>query len=240
MNTAIGLADLAASARSLGQGGLDPLAAKADKADFVLIGEASHGTKGSGGGGIRELFSRRVLHGGEVAGCNGGFRSRARNVWRMKGSVVRNGDCWREPATMKVHEIMTPAPQVISPGDPASLAAGLMRDLDVGMIPVCDGERVVGMVTDRDIVIRLVAEGLDPSTTMVDRVMTREVLYCFHDESTEYAAAMMENHQVRRLVVLDRDKRLVGIVSLGDLATRMYAPEMVAETLEEISEPTAR
>ena len=140
-------------------------------------------------------------------------------------------------AAMKVHEIMTPAPQVIAPGDPASSAAGLMRDLDVGMIPVCDGERLLGIVTDRDMAIRLAPVGLDPSTTTVDRVMTREVLYCFHDETTEHAAAMMENHQVRRLVVLDREKRLVGIVSLGDLATRMYAPEVVAETLEEISEP---
>jgi CBS domain-containing protein len=157
---------------------------------------------------------------------------------RVKAFRARNGDCWE--ANMKVHEIMTPAPQVISPGEPASHAAGLMRDLDVGMIPVCDGERLVGMVTDRDIAIRLVAEGMDPSTTTVDRVMTREVLYCFHDDGTEYAAAMMEEHQVRRLVVLDRGKRLVGIVSLGDLATRQYAPGMVAETLEEISEAGAR
>jgi CBS domain-containing protein len=157
-----------------------------------------------------------------------------------KGSGRGTAIAEENPAAMRIHEIMTPAPQVIAPGDPASSAAALMRDLDVGMIPVCDGERLVGMVTDRDIAIRLVAEGLDPSTTTVDRVMTREVLYCFHDESTEYAAAMMEDHQVRRLVVLDRDKRLVGIVSLGDLATRMYAPEVIAETLEEISEPTAR
>jgi CBS domain-containing protein len=141
---------------------------------------------------------------------------------------------------MKIEEIMTPAPQVISPGEPASLAAGLMREFDVGMIPVCDGERLLGVVTDRDIAIRLVAEGLDPSTTTVDRVMTREVIHCFHDESTEYAAAMMEDHQVRRLLVLDRNERLVGIVSLGDLATRLYAPEVIAETLEEISEPATR
>ena len=141
---------------------------------------------------------------------------------------------------MKIEEIMTPAPQVISPGEPASLAAGLMREFDVGMIPVCDGERLLGVVTDRDIAIRLVAEGLNPSTTTVDRVMTREVFHCFHDESTEYAAAMMEDHQVRRLLVLDRNERLVGIVSLGDLATRLYAPEVIAETLEEISEPATR
>lgn len=138
---------------------------------------------------------------------------------------------------MKIYEIMTPDPQVIPPEAPTNEAAGLMRDLDVGMIPVCDGEHLRGMITDRDIAIRGVAEGLDLVTTPVDRLMTREVLYCFEDQTTGEAADMMEENQVRRLVVLNRNKRLTGIVSIGDLATRAGDKEKLAEAVERISEP---
>ena len=140
----------------------------------------------------------------------------------------------------QLNEVMTKHVECLGPEATIPELASRMKSLDCGAIPICENDRLVGMVTDRDIALRLVAEGMDPSTTTVDRVMTREVLHCFHDDGTEYAAAMMEEHQVRRLVVLDRGKRLVGIVSLGDLATRQYAPGMVAETLEEISEAGAR
>jgi CBS domain-containing protein len=141
---------------------------------------------------------------------------------------------------MKINQIMTPDPQVVSPVATVNEAAGLMRDLDVGMIPVCDGEHLRGMITDRDIAIRGVAEGLDLATTPVDRLMTPDVLYCFEDQTTGEAAEMMDQNQVRRLVVLNRDKRLTGIVSIGDLATKTDEKEELAKAVEGISEPALR
>ena len=138
---------------------------------------------------------------------------------------------------MKVSEIMSREPVVVAPGTTLCEAAQLMRDLDVGMIPVCDGDTLQGMITDRDIAIRAVAAELDPATVGVEEVMTRNVLYCFEDDPIEEAAKMMEDAQVRRLVVLTRDKRLIGIMSLGDLATRTEERETVAEAVKAISEP---
>jgi CBS domain-containing protein len=137
---------------------------------------------------------------------------------------------------MKVSEIMSREPVVVAPGTSLSETAKLMRDLDVGMIPVCDGDTLQGMITDRDIAIRGVASDLDPNSG-VEEVMTRNVLYCFEDDPIEEAAKLMEDAQVRRLVVLTRDKRLIGILSLGDLATRTDESETVAEAVKAISEP---
>jgi len=137
---------------------------------------------------------------------------------------------------MKVSEIMSREPVVVAPGTSLSETAQLMRDLDVGMIPVCDGDTLQGMITDRDIAIRGVASHLDPNSG-VEEVMTRNVLYCFEDDPIEEAAKLMEDAQVRRLVVLTREKRLIGILSLGDLATRTDESETVAEAVKAISEP---
>jgi CBS domain-containing protein len=137
---------------------------------------------------------------------------------------------------MKVSEIMSREPVVVAPGTSLKEAAQLMRDLDVGMIPVCDGETLQGMITDRDIAIRGVASDFDPNSG-VEKVMTRNVLYCFENDAIEDAAKLMEDAQVRRLVVLTADKRLIGILSLGDLATRTDERETVAEAVKAISEP---
>jgi CBS domain-containing protein len=113
-----------------------------------------------------------------------------------------------------------------------------MKELDVGMLPVCgDNDRLVGTLTDRDITIRAVAEGLDPRTALVRDVMTPSVVYCFEDEDVEEAARLMKDNQVRRLVVLNRDKRLVGIVSLGDLAVDTGDEHLAGSALEAVSEP---
>ena len=113
-----------------------------------------------------------------------------------------------------------------------------MRDLDVGPLPVCgDDDRLAGMVTDRDIAVRAVAEGWDPTAKRVRDVMSEEVVYCFEDQAVEDAARLMRENQIRRLVVLNRDKRLVGIVSLGDLAVETGDEELAGRTLEEVSEP---
>jgi len=138
--------------------------------------------------------------------------------------------------SMKVSEIMSREPVVVAPGTTLRETAQLMRDLDVGMIPVCDGNRLQGTITDRDIAIRGVASQLDP-TSGVDEVMTKNVLYCFEDDPIEKAAKMMEEAQVRRLVVLTSEKELIGILSLGDLATRTEERTTVAEAVKAISEP---
>jgi len=117
-------------------------------------------------------------------------------------------------------------------------AARRMKLLDVGPMPVCgDDDRLVGMLTDRDIVIRSTAEGLDPRTTKVRDVMTRNVIACYEDQDVEKAVELMEEHRIRRLVVLNREERLFGIVSLGDLAIRANKKES-SEVLREVSEPS--
>ena len=139
---------------------------------------------------------------------------------------------------MRVSEVMTRGVECVRPGDSIRTAAHRMRDLDVGPMPVCgDNDRLAGMLTDRDIAIRAVAEGKDPNSTKVQDVMTPGIHYCFEDDDVEEAAARMKEHQIRRLVVLNRDKRLVGIVSLGDLAVDTGDEHLVGETLEKVSEP---
>jgi CBS domain-containing protein len=139
---------------------------------------------------------------------------------------------------MELREVMTRDVDVVRPDAPIREAAAKMRSIDVGPIPVCDGERLVGMLTDRDITVRAVALGSDPNTTRVRDVMTPEVVYCFEDQDVEQAATLMEERQIRRLPVLDSGKHLVGIVSLGDLAIAMLDDRRVGRTLEEVSSPS--
>jgi CBS domain-containing protein len=144
---------------------------------------------------------------------------------------------------MQLREIMTPHVEVIHPDATLQEAAETMKRLDVGPLPVCDGERLVGMLTDRDITVRASAQGRDPKTTPVREVMTEKVIYAFDDQDPREAAEIMERAQIRRLVVLNRDKRLVGIVSLGDLAMTSdeeLADEELGETLAGVSTPPDR
>ncbi len=139
---------------------------------------------------------------------------------------------------MRLKEIMTRHVECINPEDTLARAAVRMRDLDVGCLPVCGGDdRLAGVITDRDITIRGTAEGRDPETTRIEDVMTPEISYCFENDSVDEAARIMEEKQIRRLVVLNREKRLVGILSLGDLAVKSGNHRLSAEALEQISEP---
>jgi CBS domain-containing protein len=138
---------------------------------------------------------------------------------------------------MKLKEIMTKLVETVAPDIPIQEAANRMRSLDVGVLPVFKGDRLVGMLTDRDLTIRAIAEGKDPKTTTVQEAMTADVAYCFEDQDVEEAGRIMKENQVRRLPVLNRDKLLVGIVSLGDLATRADE-KRAGETLEKVSEPS--
>lgn len=136
---------------------------------------------------------------------------------------------------MLVREIMTDKVKLLNPEMSLNQAASRMKEDDIGVLPVGENDRLVGMLTDRDIVVRGLAEKRDPATTKVRDAMSTQVLYCFEDEPVEQAAESMARARVRRLPVLNRDKRLVGIVSLGDIAT--HANEKKAgEALEKISE----
>ncbi|MDP8921307.1 MAG: CBS domain-containing protein [Chloroflexota bacterium] len=137
-----------------------------------------------------------------------------------------------------VRDVMTRQPDVIAPDAKVAEAARKMRDLDVGSLPVCDGQRLVGMITDRDISIRATAEGKDPNTTPVRQVMSPEVAWVFEDEPATMAASVMRQRQIRRLPVLDRNDKLVGIVALGDLATDLPSDTIKGSTLEDISYPS--
>jgi CBS domain-containing protein len=140
---------------------------------------------------------------------------------------------------MLVSNVMTRGAECVRPTQSLQEAAQRMKALDVGPLPVCgDHDRLVGMLTDRDITVRAVAEAYDPRTTTVHEVMTPDVVYCFEDQDVQEAARLMREHQVRRLVVLSRDRRLVGIVSLGDLAVETRDEKLAGKTLQEVSLPT--
>ncbi len=135
----------------------------------------------------------------------------------------------------KVSEIMTADVRVVAPEATLRDAAALMQRIDVGALPVCDGDRLLGMLTDRDITVRSTARGLDPGTTPVSAVMSDGVQWCSPDQEADHAMRQMGERQLRRLPVVDHGGRLVGIVSLGDLATRQNGH--IDRTVREISEP---
>jgi len=138
---------------------------------------------------------------------------------------------------MQLKDIMTTDPECIPPEETLQQAALRMRDLDVGSLLVCDNDRLAGMITDRDITLRAVAEGKDPRTTRVREAMTEDIVFGFEDQDINDAARVMEQKQIRRLAVLNRDKRLVGIVSLGDLAVEGGDRSKAGEILQEVCEP---
>ena len=119
---------------------------------------------------------------------------------------------------MRVSEAMTREVRVASPGQSIREVAKIMAEIDAGALPVGDNDRLVGMITDRDIAIRAVAQGKGPDTPVREVMSTEKVLYCYEDEDLAHVAQNMGQQQVRRLPVVNREKRLVGIVSLGDMA----------------------
>jgi len=139
---------------------------------------------------------------------------------------------------MQVNEIMTPTVHIADPNMTIRDAARCMRADNVGALPVGENDRLVGMVTDRDIVVRAVAEERSAGNTTVREVMSKGICYCFADEDAEGAARVMAKHQVRRLPVLNRAKRLVGVVALADLSRS--EDEAAQGALKDIAEPTAR
>lgn len=139
---------------------------------------------------------------------------------------------------MKVREVMTKDVAVANPDQGIGDAARTMAECDAGALPVGDNDRLVGVITDRDIAIRAVARRLSPDTP-VREVMSKEVLYCYEDEELEQVAKNMGDNQVRRLPVVSREKRLVGIVSFGDVS-RNVERGTAGEAIAEISEPSGK
>jgi CBS domain-containing protein len=138
---------------------------------------------------------------------------------------------------MRVAEVMTRDVQTVSPGDTIQKAAAAMDNLNVGVLPVCDGEHLQGVITDRDITVRATAAGHSPTETKVGDVMTDQIDYVFEDDDVEEAANKMKARQIRRLPVIDRDKKLVGVISLGDIATKQGGRQ-AADALQQVSKPS--
>jgi len=137
-----------------------------------------------------------------------------------------------------VRDVMTRGVETAAPDATIAEVARRMRDLDVGSLPVCDGSKLIGIVTDRDLSVRATAAEKDPNTTRVRDVMSPQLTWVFEDEPADAAARVMRERQIRRLPVLDRSDRLVGVVALADLATDLGDDKLKGATLEEISQPS--
>lgn len=136
----------------------------------------------------------------------------------------------------RVSEVMTQDVRMISPQASLQEAARLMDELNVGWLPVCVEHKLVGMITDRDITVRAISNGMSPQDTPVSDVMTEHMRWCHEHQSTDEVLQQMSDVQIRRIPVLNDDNQLIGIVSLGDLATRY--PQGVQEVLRNISSPS--
>jgi CBS domain-containing protein len=141
--------------------------------------------------------------------------------------------------SQQIKDVMTADVVTLAPTAKVTEAAEAMKSLNVGAIPICDGRRLLGMVTDRDLVVRVMAEHRNPETETISSIMTTDVDYCYEDQTVEEAAHVMEDRQVRRMPIINHDKELVGIVSLGDVAVKGVDQSTTAEALEQISQPAA-
>jgi CBS domain-containing protein len=138
----------------------------------------------------------------------------------------------------KLKDIMTKGFESITPETDLKRAAELMRSLDVGFLPIVEGGRLKGVVTDRDITVRAIASGMDPTTTPVTSIMTDGVVCAYEEDSVEEAATLMKEKQIRRLLVLSEDRRVVGVVSLGDVAVDLGKDKLSGDVLKAVSEPS--
>jgi CBS domain-containing protein len=138
---------------------------------------------------------------------------------------------------MKVQECMSRDVKIAAPAQSIQDAASMMGDIDCGFLPVGEDDRLVGTITDRDIAVRAIGQGKGPETPVRD-VMSKEVLYCYEDQDLAHVTKNMAEQQVRRLPVLNRDKRLVGIVSLGDVALSDGNAKRTGDALNAISQPS--
>ncbi|HEY2748852.1 MAG TPA: DUF1360 domain-containing protein [Polyangia bacterium] len=221
------------------------------RAPFVrLEGDAGRGevVERARGHGLRravgQLITCPYCTGPWVAAGLLGADALAPRVARLVGSVftiVTAADFLHRQYTRRqkgeprmIKDVMTRDVKVVRPDDSIQVAAQRMAEEDVGFIPVCDGERLVGVITDRDLAVRAVAQAVDAANTAVRDLMTEEVTWCFDDEDVSHTAELMKRHDIRRVIVVDRNKRLVGVVALGDLARGQ--PGHSEEVLQDVSD----
>ena len=139
---------------------------------------------------------------------------------------------------MKCNEVMTKTPLCCLPNDLVTKAAQLMKSENIGSIPVIENDqtkKLVGIVTDRDLALKIIADGLDATSTRVDAVMTREVVTCHADDNSQKALDAMSKYQLRRIPIVDGDNKVVGIIAQADVATRVDHPKRIAEVVKEVS-----
>lgn len=138
---------------------------------------------------------------------------------------------------MNLNDIMTREIKTIGPDSTLTEAAKLMDELNVGDIPVCEGDNLIGIITDRDMVIRSISAGQDPNSTKVRDAMTSPVVSCREDASMDEAAKLMKQHQIRRLPILNEQGKIIGVVSLGDIVVESGNKELGGDVLKKVSEP---
>ena len=170
----------------------------------------------------------------DVAGALGALAAGALTIYLIRRATSKS------TTQRRIADVMTRQPRVIQPDATVADAAAMMRRLDVGALPVCDGTRLIGMLTDRDITTRSTADGRDPHLTPVRDVMSPGVAWASEDDPVEAAARIMREHRIRRLPIVDERHSLVGVVSLGDLAVDVRDNDLSGDTLEEISEKTQK
>jgi CBS domain-containing protein len=184
---------------------------------------------------IAALAEKLSERDGRPQGRDQDYWFRAEHILRERHQAQRESG----PATTSLRQIMTKQVEATSPDVSLTEVAERMRSRNIGSLPVCEGDRLVGIVTDRDIAVRAVADGRNPRETKVREIMSSDIACCLEDQSAQEAEELMQEKQIRRLPILSRENRLVGIVSIGDIATRVGVEEQrkVAVTLESVSLP---
>ncbi|HEY8226222.1 MAG TPA: CBS domain-containing protein [Pyrinomonadaceae bacterium] len=206
-------------------------AAEGASQDAMVEGEASWGQGERGAAGYEDSGGSELIYLGEELGLIGGATE------GESGAYKREDDLKGE-TNMKCKEIMTENPVCCLPGDTVDQAAQLMKDDNVGSIPVVADQktkRLLGIITDRDLAVKVVAQARQISAVTVEEVMTRDPVTCHADDDFQKAVEAMEKHQVRRIPVVDDNNQIVGIIAQADVAVRAREPETTAEVVEEIS-----
>jgi len=179
----------------------------------------------------------------DVADDSAGVRDIDNQIRVRRDDESSEGGFWSQlfgfESGSKARDVMTHDVLTVSPTDSVQRAAQIMKEAGIGSVPVCDGQRLQGMVTDRDIAVRIVASGLPAGQTQASQAMTAEAFWCYEDDDVVEVLDKMGDRQVRRIPVVDRDHRLTGIISLGDMAVQRSGGQ-VGEALEEISAPSAK
>jgi CBS domain-containing protein len=212
--------------------GLYPVSALEEASpDAMVHGEASWGQGERGASGYEDSGGSELIYLGEELGVIGG------GTEGESGAYKRVDDLKGE-TNMKCKEIMTEDPVCCLPGDTVDQAAQLMQDEDVGSIPVVADQktkRLIGIITDRDLAVKVVAPARHIPSVTIEEVMSRKPVTCHADDDLQKTVDAMEEHQVRRIPVVDENNQIIGIIAQADIATRAREPETTAEVVEEIS-----